>query len=92
MPTCDNINKKALWESVYYFLERAVSISHSKAMISSDSELRRIIITDGLNWFLIDSSDIHAVTDGANYTPHVITEFIAKKAIGRAIIKAINVG
>ena len=65
MPTCDNINKKALWESVYYFLERAVNISQSKAMISSYSELRRIIITDGLNWFLIDSSDIHAVTDGA---------------------------
>lgn len=65
MPTCDNMNKKALWESVYCFLERAVNISKSKAMISSDSELRRIIITDGLNWFLIDSSDIHAVTDGA---------------------------
>ena len=64
MVTTDNMNKKALWETIYYFLEKTIDVSKSKAMISTQSEVRRLIITDGFNWFLIDSAAAHAVTDG----------------------------
>lgn len=64
MVTVDNMNKKALWEAIYYFLEKTIDVSKSKAMISTQSEVRRLIITDGFNWFLIDSAAAHAVTDG----------------------------
>ena len=62
MVTVDNMNKKALWEAIYYFLEKTIDVSKSKAMISTQSEVRRLIITDGFNWFLIDSAAANAVT------------------------------
>ncbi|MCM1480699.1 MAG: hypothetical protein NC085_13420, partial [Muribaculaceae bacterium] len=64
MVTVENMNKKALWEAIYYFLEKTIDVSKSKAMISMKAEVRRLIITDGFNWFLIDSVSAHAVTDG----------------------------
>lgn len=64
MVTVDNMNKKALWEAVYYFLEKTIDVSKSKAMISTQAEVRRLVITDGFNWFLIDSAATHTVTDG----------------------------
>jgi len=64
MVTSDNVNRKALWEVIYYFLERTIDVSKSKAMIFTQSEVRRLIITDGINWFLIDSAAAHAVIDG----------------------------
>lgn len=59
-----NLNRKALHEVVYYYLERAVDTSLSKAMISRKSQIRHLIVTDGINWFIIDASEIHKITDG----------------------------
>ena len=59
-----NINKKALWEAVYYYLEKTIDVSNSKAMVSTQAEVRRLIITDGLKWFLIDSAAVHKIVDG----------------------------
>ena len=64
MITEDNINKKALWEAVYYYLEKTIDVSHSKAMVSTQAEVRRVIITDGIKWFLIDAAAIHNIIDG----------------------------
>ena len=64
MITENHLNRKALHEAVYYFLERAVDTTKSKAMISVNCQIRRLIITDGLNWFLFDVNDIHNITDG----------------------------
>lgn len=60
----DNINKKALWEAMYYYMDRALDVSKSTAMISTTSEIRRIIITDGINWFLFDAGDFHNIING----------------------------
>ena len=64
MITDKNINKKALWESVYYFLEKTVDVSRSKPTFYTTAEIRRLIITDGLNWFLFDAHDIYDVIKG----------------------------
>ena len=64
MLTVNNINKKALWEAVYYYLDKTIDTTKSKAMISIKTDLRRLIITDGINWFLIDPTVIHTITDG----------------------------
>ncbi len=54
-----NINRKALWEAIYYYLERTVDISKSKPEPFADSEIRRLIVTDGIHWFLFDSEEIY---------------------------------
>ena len=59
-----NLNRKALHEVVYYYLERAVDTSKSKAMISIKCQIRHLIVTDGINWFLFDANAIHEITDG----------------------------
>ena len=64
MVTEENINKKALWEAVYYYLEKTIDVSHSKAMVSTTAEVRRLIITDGFKWFLVDSAAVHSIVDG----------------------------
>ena len=33
-------------------------------MVSTQAEVRRLIITDGLKWFLIDSAAVHKIVDG----------------------------
>ena len=64
MITESNINRKAFHEAVYYYLERAVDTTKSKAMIFTKCQLRRLIVTDGINWFLFDINKIHSITDG----------------------------
>ena len=56
-----NINRKALWEAIYYYLERTVDISKSKPGQLPDSEIRRLIVTDGIHWFVFDSEEIYSV-------------------------------
>ncbi|MFR7564660.1 MAG: Eco57I restriction-modification methylase domain-containing protein [Oscillospiraceae bacterium] len=64
MITESNINRKAFHEAVYYYLERAVDTTKSKAMIFTKCQLRRLTVTDGINWFLFDINKIHSITDG----------------------------
>lgn len=33
-------------------------------MIFTKCQLRRLIVTDGINWFLFDINKIHSITDG----------------------------
>ena len=64
MPSENSINKKALWEAVYYFMERTIDVTKSKPVISTESEVRRLIITNGYQWFLFDASEIHKIIKG----------------------------
>lgn len=50
MPTVENINKKALWELVLYYLGETRNVSKKTVTRNTDSEIRRLIITDGLKW------------------------------------------
>ncbi|MBD5112388.1 MAG: class I SAM-dependent DNA methyltransferase, partial [Ruminococcaceae bacterium] len=61
MLSVPNINRKALWEAVYYYLDRTVDTSKSKSEILHDSEIRRLIVTDGIHWFVFDSEEIYNV-------------------------------
>jgi hypothetical protein len=60
----NNINKKALWELTYYFLESTRDVSEQKIKLRNRVELRRLIATDGLNWFIINANDIQRFCDG----------------------------
>lgn len=60
----DNINKKALWELTYYFLESTRDTSEQKVKMRNRVELRRLIATDGLNWFIINANDLQRFCDG----------------------------
>ena len=64
MITPKHFNRKALHEVIYYYLERAIDTSKTKAMISTDCQIRRLIISDGYDWYLFDANDIHAITNG----------------------------
>lgn len=54
----DNLAKKALAEIVYYYLENTRSVQGSRPKPIKDSEIRRLIVTDGYTWFLFDRQDI----------------------------------
>lgn len=60
----DSINKKALWELTYYFLESTRDTSEQKVKMHKRVELRRLIVTDGLNWFMFNANDLQRFCDG----------------------------
>ena len=60
----NNINKKALWELTYYFLESTRDTSEQKVKMRKRVELRRLISTDGLNWFIFNANDLQRFCDG----------------------------
>ncbi len=49
----DHFNCKAVWESVSYFLEEHV--------IKRNNSLKRIIITNGLDWYIFDAADFRKI-------------------------------
>ena len=60
----DNINRKALWELVFYYLESTRDTSGKRVKRIPDTEIRRLIATDGLKWFIFDANDIERFCDG----------------------------
>ena len=64
MVRIDNINKKALWEIFYYYLENTRDYSGKKVSRYLDAEIRRGIITDTVNWFFFDATDIDKICSG----------------------------
>ena len=60
----DSINKKALWELTYYFLESTRDTSDQKVKMLKKVELRRLVATDGLNWFIFNANDLQRFCDG----------------------------
>lgn len=60
----DDINRKALWEIVYYYLCETRDVSGKKVKINYDSEIRRLIITDSRTWVLINAQDLDKLCEG----------------------------
>lgn len=59
-----SINRKALWELTYYFLESTRDTSEQKVKMLPRVELRRLVATDGLNWFIFNANDLQRFCDG----------------------------
>lgn len=64
MVSCDNLNKKALWELVLYYLAETRNTTGKHVTRKSNVEIRRLIATDGLKWVLIDANDFERLCDG----------------------------
>ena len=60
----NDINRKALWELTTYYLERTRDVTGTKVKRIPNVEVRRLIITDGLRWALIDAAALEKVCDG----------------------------
>lgn len=60
----NNINRKALWELVFYYLEATRDTTGKRVKRIPDTEIRRLIATDGLQWFIFDANDIERFCDG----------------------------
>ena len=60
----DDINKKALWELVYYYLCETRVINGTHVKRNYNSEIRRLIITDTKTWFLINAQDLDKICQG----------------------------
>lgn len=59
-----NLNKKALWEIVLYYIEATRSISDGKVKRNPDSEIKNIVITDCKNFFVFDSQKVELLVKG----------------------------
>lgn len=66
----NDINRKALWELILYYLDITRDWSGDKSEIKNEADLRRLIITDGLKWFLIDAQDMNKVIEGTISEEH----------------------
>ena len=65
MITEADLNKKALWEMVLYYLEKTRKIDdNNNPKINPDSELKNLIITDGKKFFIFDSQKFEQVVCG----------------------------
>lgn len=60
----NNINKKALWELIYYYLTATRDISSKKVRRIPNVEIRRLVITDSQTWIIINANDIEKICDG----------------------------
>lgn len=64
MVTESDLNRKALWEIIFYYLIQTRNINGKKLERIKDIEIRRLIVTDSISWFLIDAVDIEKLCDG----------------------------
>jgi len=60
----DDINRKALWELVFYYLSETRIVSGPHVKRNFNSEIRRLIITDAKSWFLINAQDLDKICQG----------------------------
>lgn len=59
-----NLNKKALWEIILYYIEATRSIQDGKAKRNPDSEIKNLVITDCKKFFVFDSQKIELIVKG----------------------------
>lgn len=64
MISLTNLNKKALWEVVLYYIEATRRISDGKVKRNPESELKNIIITDCKKFFIFDSQKFELMVKG----------------------------
>ena len=59
----DNINKKAFFELIYYYLENTRDVSGRIPKMKEKTEIRRLIATDSFNWFIFNSNEIEKICE-----------------------------
>lgn len=59
-----NLNKKALWEIILYYIEATRKIIDGKVKRNPDSEIKNIVITDCKKFFIFDSQEIEFIVKG----------------------------
>ena len=59
-----NLNKKALWEIILYYIEATRSIQDGKAKRNPDSEIKNLVITDCKKFFVFDSHKVEYIVKG----------------------------
>lgn len=64
MITESNLNKKALWEIILYYIEATRSIQDGKAKRNPDSEIKNLVITDCKKFFVFDSQKVEFIVKG----------------------------
>lgn len=60
----NDLNRKAFWEIVYYYLCETRDVTGKKVRYNHKSEIRRLIISDTKKWFLFDAQDLDKVCQG----------------------------
>lgn len=60
----DDINRKALWEIVLYYLTETRITNGVKVKNNPNSEIRRLIITDSREWVIISAQDLDKICNG----------------------------
>ena len=60
----DNINKKALHELIYYYLEETRDITGNKIKRKLDSQIRNLVATNSAKFFIFDSNSIESIIKG----------------------------
>lgn len=57
----DNINKKALHELIYYYLEETRDVTGNKIRRKLDSQIRNLVATNSAKFFIFDSDSIENI-------------------------------
>ncbi len=73
----DDINRKALWEIVYYYLCETRDVSGTKVKQNFSSEIRRLIVSDSLSWYLFNAQDLDKICKG--YIEQLYYKFVNKQ-------------
>ena len=60
----NNINKKALHELIYYYLEETRDVTGNKIKKKLDSQIRNLVATNSAKFFIFDSNSIESIVKG----------------------------
>ena len=64
MLNIDSINRKGLWELIYYYLTATRDTTGVKVCMKPNTEIRRLIVTNSVEWFIFDANDIEKYCTG----------------------------
>ena len=60
----ENINKKALHELIYYYLEETRDVTGNKIKQKLDSQIRNLVATNSAKFFIFDANSIESIVKG----------------------------
>ena len=60
----NNLNKKALWELILYYLDETRDCNGSKIKIKQNAQIKNLIATNAFDWFIFSSRVIEKFIDG----------------------------
>ena len=79
MITTNDLNKKAFHELILYYLTETRRVDGQNVKRNRDSRIKRLIVTNGYEWFIFDANDIERLCDG--YLENLYYEYKNNKLI-----------